>query len=111
MATDIAGKASNGHGNGANYTQDKVFPLDENLYDVDYEFFSALTGIKDPYELKKHILKEQAAAYAVSDLQVLTRSYVLLYVPHRPGPPVPMYPNFLIHQVLTISRAQALGCS
>lgn len=54
------------HGEGANYDNKKVLPLDPSLYEVDHDFFSALTGITDPEELKKHILKVQAEAYAVS---------------------------------------------
>lgn len=42
-------------------------PLDPDLYDVDYEFFSAQSGILDPEELKQHILKIQAEAYDVSE--------------------------------------------
>lgn len=40
-------------------------PLDPAFYDVDVEFLSILTGIKDPEELKQHVLKVQADAYAV----------------------------------------------
>ncbi len=43
--------------------------LDEQLYALDeaeFEFFSSQTGIKDGEELKKHIVKVQTEAYAVS---------------------------------------------
>ncbi|KAI0344097.1 hypothetical protein BDW22DRAFT_1128383 [Trametopsis cervina] len=40
-------------------------PLDPNMYDVDVGFFSAVTGITDEEELKAHVLKAQAEAYAV----------------------------------------------
>ncbi|KAI0090002.1 hypothetical protein BDY19DRAFT_1056370 [Irpex rosettiformis] len=43
----------------------KVTPLDSAIYDADVDFLSTLTGIKDPEELKQHILKVQADAYAV----------------------------------------------
>ncbi|KAI0090003.1 hypothetical protein BDY19DRAFT_96758 [Irpex rosettiformis] len=43
----------------------KQAPLDPTFYDVDVEFLSLLTGIKDPEELKKHVLQVQADAYAV----------------------------------------------
>ena len=53
------------HANGNSYKGWK-YPLDPSLYEVDYEFFSGQTGIKDPEELKKHILKVQREAFAVS---------------------------------------------
>ncbi|KAI0700443.1 hypothetical protein BC835DRAFT_418851 [Cytidiella melzeri] len=40
-------------------------PLDPSFYDVDVEFLSKLTGITDPEELKQHVLRVQAEAYAV----------------------------------------------
>lgn len=43
-------------------------PLDASLYSIDDEglqFMQAVTGIKDPEELKKHIFAIQAEAYAV----------------------------------------------
>ena len=43
----------------------KQAPLDPTFYDVDVEFLSIMTGIKDPEELKKHVLQVQADAYAV----------------------------------------------
>ena len=55
-----------GHGNGSRFDPDTVDKFDESLYQIDYDFCSALTGIKDPEELKQHFLKEHAAAYAVS---------------------------------------------
>lgn len=41
-------------------------PLNASLYDVDEEFLSTQTGINDREELKQHVLKVQADAYAVS---------------------------------------------
>lgn len=55
----------------------RALPLDDNLYTLDEEtsdFFMAQTGIQDAEELKKHLLRVQAQAYAV-------RSYV---APHGP---------------------------
>ncbi len=40
-------------------------PLNPTSYEADVEFMSAVTGIKDPEELKQHILKVQADAYKV----------------------------------------------
>ena len=40
-------------------------PLNTSLYDVDEGFLSTQTGIKDRGELKQHVLKVQADAYAV----------------------------------------------
>ncbi|EKM48276.1 uncharacterized protein PHACADRAFT_266453 [Phanerochaete carnosa HHB-10118-sp] len=40
--------------------------LDESFYDdAETEFVSELTGIKDPVELKKHVLQVQREAYAI----------------------------------------------
>ncbi|EIW65003.1 uncharacterized protein TRAVEDRAFT_42402 [Trametes versicolor FP-101664 SS1] len=46
----------------------RALPLDENLYTLDEEtsgFFMAQTGIQDAEELRKHLLRVQAEAYAV----------------------------------------------
>lgn len=68
--SSITDKKSNGqepktHAEGNSYDSWRS-PLDPSMYDVDYEFFSGQTGITDPEELKAHILKVQAEAFAVS---------------------------------------------
>lgn len=48
---------------------DQLWPLDENLYNLEEEelkFLSAQTGITDANELKRHVLAVQAEIYAVS---------------------------------------------
>lgn len=50
-------------------TEDLPLPLDESLYklgEAEYEFFSSQTGIKDPEELKEHIISVQSEVYRVS---------------------------------------------
>ena len=49
----------------AEWDMKSATPLDSAGYDADVEFMSAVTGIKDSEELKKHVLKVQADAYAV----------------------------------------------
>jgi hypothetical protein len=47
----------------------KPRPLDDSLYSLDqqeYEFLSLQTGIKDPEELKMHVLAVQEEIYKVS---------------------------------------------
>ncbi|OJT14325.1 hypothetical protein TRAPUB_9116 [Trametes pubescens] len=49
-------------------TRSPALPLDDNLYTLDDEtsdFFKVQTGIQDTEELKKHLLRVQAEAYAV----------------------------------------------
>ncbi len=58
-------------------TRSPALPLDDNLYTLDDEtsdFFKVQTGIQDTEELKKHLLRVQAEAYAV-------RSNVVLHGP------------------------------
>ena len=57
--------------------------LDEGLYKLaepDYEFMSAQTGIKDPEELKQHIIAVQKEIYAVCNYSqpMLPRKGVLM---------------------------------
>ena len=54
--------------------------IDDGMYykldETEFEFFSASTGIKDPEELRKHILDVQAEAYEVRTEQQLERCSV-----------------------------------
>ena len=48
-------------------------PLNESLYKLDeaeYEFWSAQTGVKDPEELKNHIIAVQTEIYKVSLVRI-----------------------------------------
>ncbi len=58
-----------------------AYPLNEQAYPlrpgtVKFELWSTQTGIKDPDELKKHILEVQSEAYSVSR----TRRYEVLTI-------------------------------
>ena len=56
-------------------------PLDPSIYEADVEFLSAVTGIKDYEELKEHVLKVQADAYAVRTFSVFRSILVQLTRP------------------------------
>lgn len=76
-------------------------PLDESLYQLegtDYEFLSAETGIKDPEELKKHIIAVQAEIYKVRLRVYLSIEPVLTEVASL-GPSLPLYPGIFVRKV------------
>lgn len=77
--------------------------LDDSFYqldDVETTFVSGLTGIKDPAELKKHILQVQHEVYAVSIPKIAS----MLWIPSKNkqklikakcstiGPSLPLHP-------------------
>lgn len=70
-ACAVSGRPPPASGN--EYSSAKA-PLDPTFYDVDVEFLSILTGIKDPEQLKQHVIKVQADAYAVRTFLPLSKT-------------------------------------
>lgn len=71
-------------------------PLDPSIYDADVEFLSAVTGIKDYEQLKQHVLRVQADAYAVRTFSVFRSVLVQLTNPSEQVFPYPCIRNFAI---------------